>query len=157
MLLKTIVMKKLLLASIVLTLFSISIIVFQMSCRKEVSAKNMGGDTPALVLISKNTELKYLEQKGVDSLNKPHFEEHVLYYLEFYTVKDNETVPVKININLPPDEYPWLEGRLSEDGSKIFFSAFHKTKGNLGVYACSIDGSNVHKIADEKFVLHDVK
>ncbi|MFT3749004.1 MAG: hypothetical protein QM768_11830 [Agriterribacter sp.] len=150
-------MKKLLLGSIVLTLFSISILLFQISCRKEVSARNTGDGTAGKILMSKNIEVKYFEQSGVDSLNNPHFDERILTYLEFYILKDDETAPAKINISLPPDEYPWLEARLSNDGSKIFFGAYHTIKGYSGVYACNVDGSDVRRIGDENFFLQDVK
>lgn len=150
-------MKKLLLGSIVLTLFSISILLFQISCRKEVSARNMGDGTAAKVLMSKDVEVKYFVQTGVDSLNNPHFDERIFTCLEFYILKDDETAPAKINISLPPDEYPWLEACLSKDGSKIFFGTYHKIKGYSGVYACNVDGSDVHMIGDESFFLRDVK
>lgn len=150
-------MKKLLLGSALLILFSCSIILFQLSCRKEATARNMSDETPAVMLISKNIETKFREQTGVDSLRNPVFDERWFSYIELYILKDNKAAPVKININLPPDEYPVLNACLSKDGNKIFFSTQHKTKGYSGIYSCNINGSDAQKVADENYFLQDVK
>jgi hypothetical protein len=148
-------MKKLLLGSILLTFFSFAIILFQISCRKEASARNMGEPLSTSILISKPFVVKFSEQSGVDSLNNPILEERSLTALDFYILQDNETVLNKVTVNLPQDEYAWSRAVLSKDGSKIFFDTYHIHKGYSGIYSCSVDGGNAKKIADENYSLHD--
>lgn len=148
-------MKKLLLGSILLTFFSLAIILFQISCRKEASARTMGEESSSFVLISKTVIVKFYEQSGVDSLNNPILNEQSFAALDFYILRDKENSLSKVTVNLPQDEYAWSRAVLSKDGSKIFFDTYHVHTGYSGIYSCSINGSNVQKIADENCFLHD--
>ena len=127
-------MKKLLLSSIVLTLFSASIILFQLSCKKTADAQT--GTSNGLHQLNKIVFAKLLTGGGAT---------------EIWTMNYDGTNQTKVNITMPAgqhitDEYP----KLSPDGTKIVFIG--GTTGSNGndddIYICNFDGSGVTKIYD---------
>lgn len=126
-------MKKLLLGSISLCLFSLSMILFQMSCKKAAVAQASSSSTP----INKIVYYKYTA--SIDAL-------------QIYTAKYDGTAQTLVNISLPTgvefddDTLP----KLSPDGTKVFFTSL--TPGvsinNRDIYVANIDGTNLTKIVD---------
>ena len=126
-------MKKLLMGSISLCLFSLAMILFQMSCKKDVVAQASSASTQ----INKIVYYKY--SASIDAL-------------QIYTAKYDGTAQTLINISLPTgvefddDTLP----KLSPDGTKVFFTSLtaSATSNNRDIYMANIDGTNVTKIVD---------
>lgn len=125
-------MKKLLYSSVVLTLFSVSILVFQISCQKET-----------------NAEPSSLNSSGLTQLNK------IIYMngSDIYICNYDGTNNTKVNIVLPSGVFYAADNqniRLSPDGKLIFFQAGPKVNGIPygDLYSCKVDGSSVTKIID---------
>jgi Tol biopolymer transport system component len=164
-------MKKFVLSSIVLFLFSIAIIVFQISCQKEVSAQStnyvlppattstLGGVIVGSGLsINSNGVLSVNATTGgnTSQLNK------IVYIRGSYTTggSPNEiwianydgTNNTRVNVQLPSGIVfdGDLNPALSPDGKKIFFTATSSsdTQKKGDIYSCNVDGSNVVKIID---------
>ena len=147
-------MKKLLLGSILLTIFSLSVILFQISCQKTVLADGSEQPSPSVALLSKPVITVNTVQNGVDSLGNPKYNQTEFTTLELYIVNENGLN--KLNVSLPDQEFIWLNARLSNNGKTIMFGSIHKTRGYTGVYSCNIDGSNLRKVADENYRLEDL-
>lgn len=120
-------MKKILLSSIILFLFSVSIVLFQISCKKEAVADVAVGGADGKILFSKYTK------------TLPEIQ-------ELWSINQDGTNLKKININLPIGfKYDVEDLKLSQDSKKIFFKIY-----NEGIYSCSIDGGNLTKILEDK-------
>lgn len=128
-------MKKLLLSSIVLFLFSASILMFQMSCKKEAKA-----DEPT---VTQSDELKQLGK--------------ILYRAsstdDFYLANYDGTGKQKLNITLPTGyskaNYDSIDQvRLSPDGKKMFAVFYLSSVNEWVVYSYDIDGGNMKKVLD---------
>lgn len=125
-------MRKLLLSSIVLFLFSASILMFQMSCKKEAKA-----DNPIVT-----------QSDGLKQLGK------ILYYSRgdggFWLMNYDGTDKKKLNIILPSGETDFGEAKLSPDGQTLFFTAWHPVmtseKDITSIYSCKLDGSGLTKL-----------
>ncbi|MBS1639927.1 MAG: hypothetical protein JSR12_07710 [Bacteroidetes bacterium] len=135
-------MKKLLLGSVVLAVFSMVIILFQLSCQKTASAQTTNGS--GLTQLNKILFTKYISN-GNNSVSTE----------EVWTSNYDGTNAVKVNIVLPSG-IVFTDGmlpRLSPDGKKIFFNAGAVNSGgynsNADIYSCNIDGSGVTKIIDK--------
>jgi len=132
-------MRKLFLSSIALTIFSISIIVFQLSCQKHVSAQN-----PNTVASSANNSVvqqlnKIIFKKVVENNDAPS--------VQIWTANYDGTNAVRVKIKLP-DGISFSDDMtpvISPDGQKIFFTA-GTSSFNADLYSCSFDGSSVTKI-----------
>lgn len=151
-------MKKLLLGSIVLTAFSISIILFQISCQKEVNAQTgnsyvlppattstLGGVTVGSGLTVNNA--------GVLSANSTIglTQQNVLllgtqitptggFILINYDGTNKRTVP----ISLPAGRIlNGSDGKLSPDGKIIFFEVYESNTNTHFIYSCLTDGANL--------------
>jgi hypothetical protein len=116
-------MKKLLQGSIALLLFSISIMIFQASCKKDAVAATTATTQAGLILYQNSTGGLGLE--NYDGTN-----------------------PTPLNITLPTglaiaNTYPIS---VSPDHKNIFFTAVTLNLSSYYGYACNIDGSNVRKI-----------
>ncbi|MCS3799076.1 TolB family protein [Niastella sp. OAS944] len=161
-------MKKLLLSSIVLTVFSASIVLFQLSCKKTAEAQtgtsyslppatttNLGGIIVGngLSVTSNGTLSVNSTTGGIYQLNKIVFAKLLTGggATEIWTMNYDGTNQTKANITMPAgqhitDEYP----KLSPDGTKIVFIG--GTTGSNGndddIYISNIDGSGVTKIYD---------
>ena len=119
--------------SIALILFSISILIFQISCKKEAQAQN---GTTSL------RQLNLVVFKKVSSSD----------VREIWTSNYDGSNTNRINIVLPngvvfSDD---MQPKLSPDGQKIFFEAGASTQTKISgdLYTCNFDGSGVIKIVD---------
>jgi Tol biopolymer transport system component len=128
-------MKKILLSSIILFLFSVSIVLFQISCKKEavadVAVSSAGGSNLGVILFIKTV------QNDKPNLSK-----------ELWTANYDGTNQKKINITVGTGKI--IEsGFLSPDG-KIVFVAFQEKLSNndivINTYSCSPDGNNLTRI-----------
>lgn len=120
-------MKKLLMSSAVLITFSLAIIVFQMSCKKEVLAQT---SSSSLVIYSKGSSSGNSEiwKANIDGSNQQ---------------KLNIILPSGYTLNVNGDG-----GQLvfTSDKQKIILKAGNGTSNSL--FSCSVDGSNLTKIVD---------
>jgi len=131
-------MKKILLSTIVLTGFSLSIILFQISCKKSADAAT----TPTTTVTQQN--------KIIYTKNLPVSGSTGIYYSEIWIANYDGSSPQKININLPTGlfvDYTTFV-KLSPDQKTIFFrvSDVKQDKIGTGFYSANIDGSNAKLI-----------
>ncbi|HTD40054.1 MAG TPA: hypothetical protein VK671_05500 [Mucilaginibacter sp.] len=137
-------MKKIFLSSIALLAFSLSIILFQISCKKSaVAASN------ATTTSTDQNKLLYLKEFYGNSSTQ------LFDYAEIWTANADGSSPLKLNITLPTNVVIALtDPKVSRDGKTIFFNAFltdgtHQISNNWSIYACNIDGSNVRQILSD--------
>jgi Tol biopolymer transport system component len=130
-------MKKLLLGSASLMLFSIAMAIFQISCKKEASAET---NTTSTLQLNKIIYSKILRDTGGEYKG-----------LEIWTANYDGTGQTKVNITLP-DGTSFGEGmvpKMSPDGKKVFFTAGPSFSSGSGysvrtsLYSSNIDGSGV--------------
>lgn len=132
-------MKKVLLSTIVLTAFSFSIILFQISCKKEANAV---AQTNVATQQSKIIYLKEFYGSG-----NTHFD-----HGEIWSANYDGTSQQKISITLPTNVVIALVApKVSPDGKTLFFNAFltdgtDDVSTGWSLYACDIDGGNVHQV-----------
>ncbi|MBS1579012.1 MAG: PD40 domain-containing protein [Bacteroidetes bacterium] len=128
-------MKKLFLGSMVLSLFSFAIMLFQLSCTKDASAQTTVGS---------RTQLNKIVYSIADYTNNVN---------SLWIANYDGSNATKVNfsaisgiINLKP-----YAGALSPDGKTLFFSAEYQTSGSSSIisdmFTANIDGSNVKKIS----------
>lgn len=113
-----------------LALFSISMVLFQLSCKEESVAQTSAG----LKQLNKIVFSRY-DYAG----NKPD---------GIYIANYDGSGMTKVNIVIPgmPTAYP-LNPKLSPDGQTLFFHA--GIAGNhSNIFSCNIDGTNVKKVLD---------
>ncbi len=122
-------MKKLLLSSIVLLLFSCSILIFQVSCQKEALA-----DTKNTTQLNKIAYTKS-DTAGVS---------------EIWTSNNDGTNQQKVNISLPANYYIRQSVTVSNNGTLLIFpveTAILNSGVDAGyIYSCNLDGSNLKRI-----------
>lgn len=116
-------MKKLLLSSIILFLFSASILLFQISCQKEANAKVNNTDANKIVFSKNNGS-------GAG---------------EIWIANFDGSNQQRVDVSLPTNTVA-VSLSVSRDGSKIFFSTESDDYIKEGIYTCNIDGSNLTKI-----------
>ncbi|MBL0883216.1 MAG: hypothetical protein IBJ16_07735 [Chitinophagaceae bacterium] len=127
-------MKKILQGALVLFTFALAVLLFQISCRKQVLAEPTGAQM--------NKILYFL---GVPPSVGPN---------ELWMANYDGTNPTKINIVLPANITVGGEQglSLSPDGKTIFFIGREQigfvTKHH--VYRCKVDGSNAERIIEGK-------
>jgi len=124
-------MRKLFLGSIALTLFSISIFLFQMSCKKETSAQTSSTKSQLNLILYAVDLSGGLRNSGS---------------VEYWTMNYDGTNAKKIPITFTPLYQYSMNPRLSPDGKTIFFSATSQASANYYtsyLYCCSIDGTNL--------------
>ena len=129
-------MKKLLMGSIALTFFSVSILIFQFSCKKDATAQQTtsteGGNQLGLILYTKY----FMTPSGTPRKAK-----------EIWISNIDGTNPRKVPIIITGEVIG--EVKLSPNGKSIIFETelilnYHKS----AIYSCSIDGSNLKRILD---------
>lgn len=141
-------MKKILLSSFVLILFSASIIIFQMSCRKTVNAQTSTIVQPLnKTLLSKTIQM---QSTAVDSSG--HSVPLYRFYVDFYIVQNDGSNLTKINIPMPVGEYPSGKGLLSPDGKQLVFKA-NSMSDQSYVYSYSLIDSKLTKLVSGSFSL----
>ena len=157
-------MKKLLLGSVLLTIFAISIALFQISCKKDAVAQgtnyilppattsSLGGIIVGNGLsITSNGTLSVTSSGGLTQLNKLIFKKIVGSGAEIWTANYDGSNAIKINIILPTgivysDD---MNPVMSPNGQKIFFTAGLSGSFAGDLYSCNADGSSVTKIVDK--------
>lgn len=124
-------MKKLILGSISLFLFSLSIILIQISCSKTVAQQNNNSNQVGKIVFGKyipgGYEIWIANYDGTNAAPIP------------------ITLPPGVQFNLDVDS----KGvKVSPDGQKLFFIAGQIINNyyQYSVYSCNIDGSNVQQI-----------
>ncbi len=128
-------MKKLLLGSIALTLFSVSILLFQISCKKEVTAAqepaSAGGVNQLGVILFEKTFTGTLTPKK---------------QREIWIANIDGTNARKIPVNIPSD-IGFYDAKLSPNGKTIVFWGELRTNySNNAIYSFSIDGTGLKRI-----------
>ena len=122
-------MRKIFLASIALTIFSISILLFQISCQKPVDAQTLA-PLPGTLILYNRTAIggpDEIWRSNIDGSNQQ---------------KINIVLPAGLKLELSDGG----EIKVTPDNQKIVF----KVRGadQDFYYSCSIDGSNLTKIID---------
>lgn len=161
-------MKKLLLGSVVLTVFSASIILFQVSCKKTADAQTgtsytlPSATTTTLGGVIVGNGLS-VASNGTLSVNSttgaPHQLNKIVFAklltgggtTEIWTMNYDGTDQTKVNITMPSGQVITFEDpKLSPDGTKIVFIGTTTGSNNNDddIYICNIDGSGVTKIYD---------
>ena len=139
-------MKKLLLGSLALTMFSATIILFELSCKKTANAQS--STTSQITILDKSLitgSVRTQTGSTKDSLGRvtPIYS----YTTVFYTVQNDGSNLTQINFTLPSGLYALPSARLTPDGKKMIFQV-SDANGNTSLYSCLIDGSNVKKVLD---------
>jgi len=121
-------MKKLFLSSAALTVFAISILLFQFSCREDVIAQ-----TPSvsnIIIYSKANSLGEDEiwKANIDGTNQQ---------------RVNIALPSGYSLNVNNDGG---QIRITSDGQKIIFKG--ENSSTVSLFSCALDGSNVVKLID---------
>lgn len=127
-------MKKLLLGSMALLLFSSAILIFQISCSKSVQA---GTSEPP-------QQNKILYFKSGTAANG---------YGEIWTANYDGSNQKKIEISLPSGVTLSVDGgpKLSPDRQTIFFNVretINPSDIRFHIYSCKIDGTNLHRVVE---------
>ncbi|SEO88295.1 hypothetical protein SAMN05192574_11537 [Mucilaginibacter gossypiicola] len=127
-------MKKVLLSTIILTAFSCSLILFQLSCKKVAVAAS---DQTTTTQVGKLIYSKLIAPATGNS------------YFELWSANYDGTNQQKISITLPAGVSISGDAKLSPDHKTLFFGAYTFKSGVItksALYACNIDGSNPHEI-----------
>lgn len=132
-------MKTLLKSSILLLFFSFSLLVFNLSCKKESTAQNTSTSIQNLGI------LVFTKVNG--KVN------------EFWTSKYDGTGQTKITVSSLPNGEIWKESiKISPDGKKFFFNGITKsTDISSSIYSCNADGTGLTKLVDNIDEFSDVK
>lgn len=179
-------MKKVLLGSIVLTFFSISVILFQISCQKgyTISAQTNGYTLPpattstlggviignGLSITSNGTLSVTGTGGGLTQLSKLIFKKIIVtpgssvdHVTEIWVANYDGTGAAKVNITLPTgvDFSDNMNPVMSPNGQKIFFTAGIRTGTSQiafsgDLYSCNVDGSSVTRIIDKGGASNDI-
>jgi hypothetical protein len=132
-------MKKILLSTIILTAFSFSIILFQISCKKSADAATSTTSTGTIQ-----------QNKIIYTRNLPVSGAQGIYYCEIWIANYDGTGQQKINISLPTGLFVNYTTfvRLSPDQKTIFFDVADAKQDNIntGFYSANIDGTNAKLI-----------
>jgi tricorn protease-like protein len=126
-------MKKIILSSIVLLIFSISIAVFQVSCQKDATANTNSDNNTTGTQQNKIIYLKRIIETGTN---------------EIWTSNYDGSDQKKLNVVLS-GMTPWRIN-ISPDGQNIFIIVFPlgALEGKTDIYTCKTDGNNLKKIID---------
>ncbi|MET3979005.1 hypothetical protein ABIB62_001574 [Mucilaginibacter sp. UYP25] len=159
-------MKKILLSTVVLIAFSLSIVLFQISCKKDAVAETPTLSAPiattnTLGLVKPDGTTIKIDATGkisAVSTNSPTSADIVVYSklnatkTEIWKVNIDGSQNQKINIVLPAGvEFNVNDGgafKLTKDASKLIFQAKTTVTDKGSLYSCNIDGSSVKKIVD---------
>lgn len=155
-------MKKLLMGSVALFLFSLSVLLFQISCQKDVhaqtgsyilpvaTASSLGGvivgDGLQITTAGKLSVLAS-QSSGLVQLNKILYVKELPNDVEIWTANTDGSGSQKANIVLPSGlTIVDTDAKMSPDGKTIFFQV---DDGTLSyIYSCNTDGSNVKRVID---------
>jgi hypothetical protein len=163
-------MKKVLLGSIILTSFALSIMLFQISCKKDAQAQpsnytlppatttSLGGIIVGNGLSVTSSGTLSVTSIGIGQKNRIIFTKLLDRDLpternEIWIANSDGTNQQKINYNMPigmtgiVGDYD-QRVRISPDGQKVFFDLQEISNNKRHIYSCNIDGSNLVKIID---------
>lgn len=122
-------MKKLLLSSIILLTFAISLLIFDVSCKKEAKAQN-------------NTT----QQSKILYIKSGQTEGHNAIYSANYDGSGQEQIPIILPNDLAIDQL----NSVSLDKKTIFFTVYNtQTSASSAIYSCNMDGGNVKKLIED--------
>lgn len=122
-------MKKLLIGAIILSVFSIALVVTQMSCTKQTMAQGPGLIQPQnKILFTKDTRGAFSSEIWISNLDGTGLQQ----------------VPVALPAGVLVSE----QVRLSADGKTVIFITKDEDENTTGIYSCAIDGSGVKKIIE---------
>jgi hypothetical protein len=126
-------MKSLLKSSLVLIVFSFSIIIFNISCEKTAEAQL-------------TTPVSGVQNVGLVFFNKYGDKDN-----EFWKANFDGSNQVKIAIAALPAgmQIDKVSLRVSPDGQKVFFNLYNASLNQQNMYSCNIDGSGIKKIIDQ--------
>jgi hypothetical protein len=157
-------MKKVLLSTIVLTAFSLSIILFEISCKKTANADSPPYSLPVATttklggVIPDGTTISVDANGKISTIGSGTQQASKLLYGVYGSTDLTNTVwlanydgtnPQQLNITLPTGLAIDVDNlKISPDHQTIFFSAYTPSanSGGFYIYACNIDGSNPHQI-----------
>jgi len=141
-------MKKILLSTIVLTAFSFSIILFQLSCKKSAVAASSAEAT-----IQQQNKIIYEKNFPLPGTGA--------IYGEIWTANYDGSNQQKINITLPSGLFVSYTSfvKLSPDEKTIFFRVDNVAgdKNGTGFYSANIDGTNPKLIIANDGAIDDVE
>jgi Tol biopolymer transport system component len=123
-------MKKLLLNSIILFLFSTSVLMFQVSCNKDAIAE------------TNNTTDKIIFVKTINNNSDKRAS-------EVWTANIDGTNQQKVNIIIPKEFEINGNINISKDGTKIILVLYEQRTQSMDIYTCNIDGSNLKKVVGD--------
>ena len=126
-------MKKLLMATVCLSVFAISLSLVQISCSKTEAQNSTNNITQLNKILYQET----LYVGGNTSIR--------------YSIANYDGSGIQhLNIPFPPGFRfsTGGQGSLSPDMQKIFFIGFETTNLTLGIYSCDISGANFSRITD---------
>lgn len=121
-------MKKIIYSTIVLTAFSLSLILFQISCQDDALAENND-------IKSSN---RFLYAHYDDNSNTTE------YWTANMDGTDSKKIPITLPGGLSLSDY---SGKLTPDGQTLIFSVRDEHRVSY-IYSVSVDGSNLKKIID---------
>lgn len=162
-------MKHIIKTSLVLIFFSVSVIIFNLSCEKESIAQtntpytlpkattsSLGG-----VIVGSGLSVTDNGTISTENFDIIIFSRNGDKSNEFWTAKHDGTNQKKISIpSLPTTEVISTDQlRVSPDGKKIFFMIYIPNNGGLNkkLYSCNIDGSGLTKLIDDVESFSDIK
>lgn len=125
-------MKQLIKSTLVLMLFSASVLLFNLSCEKEADAQTT---TPSTT--PQNVGIILFSKSG-DKFN------------EIWLAKYDGSAQAKVTIaGLPSNaDVDRSTMKISPDGKKLFFNVFLPSGNIQNLYTCNVDGSGLTKIID---------
>jgi hypothetical protein len=163
-------MKKLFLGSMALLIFSISVVIVQISCRKSANAQTSSGGNYVLppattttlggvivgngLTVTSNGTLSTTSGGGTEQNKLLFFKRRKGYYAtnweEIWTANYDGTNAQKVNIVAPSGMSIDLDSdpTISPDGQRIFFGMRETSTGSTHIYSCKSDGSNLIKVVD---------
>jgi hypothetical protein len=126
-------MKKILLSTIVMIAFSLSIILFQISCKTTVEAQSSSNN---------------LTQQNILLFTKESLYGSKPYIIEIWTSNydggSQKKVPISLSMGLSLSG----DAKLSPDAKIVFFNVNEDNTNKSYIYSCQLDGSNLKRIID---------
>lgn len=119
-------MKKLLMSSVIMIVFSIATVVTQVSCQKTAVAQSGGGTVTATPL-----DLMVFAQGN-----------------SIYTAKTDGANKTLIPITMPTGLSMGGDVRLTADGAYVIFTVDNSSVAGVYIYKCSVSGGTPTKIVD---------
>lgn len=160
-------MKKLIFGAIAMTSFAVSILIFQMSCKKDVTAQTGAYVlTPATTsklggVIVDGTTIQVDAAGKISAVSSPANAGSIILYNrratddapdELWKANLDGTGQQKISITLPAGLVLNLSDggamKLTPDNQRIVFLARNSSTSQDYIYSCKIDGTDVKKLVD---------